>query len=202
MKIFFLILNENLDLSVKNCLQWTKQMYQQTSISNLSERKTAGVQNHTQEWKASVTAVCCISEAGFLVPPALIFPWKRYKTVFCDRTAPGMIYFRTVYNLVTALHKYVNPSHKKKLPVLDNYISHAEVMASFYCLCPSMPATNYNSSMWHFSDPWKKALLEEFDRWVTAYYNFIKWMRFFYFAFKTPSIDRAVKSFQYTEIFP
>ncbi|KAJ4436391.1 hypothetical protein ANN_19023, partial [Periplaneta americana] len=97
----------------------------------------------SQERGESVTAVCCVSAAGYYVPPALIFQRKRYKPEFCDRTPPdtlgmvsdsGFINSELFMTWLEHFSKHVVPSQqKKKLLILDNHISHCSLAAIEYC---------------------------------------------------------------------
>ncbi|KAJ4440373.1 hypothetical protein ANN_08514 [Periplaneta americana] len=79
----------------------------------------------------------------YYVPPALIFPRKRYKPEFCDRTPPdtlgmvsdsGFINSELFMTWLEHFSKHVVPSQQeKKLLILDNHISHCSLAAIEYC---------------------------------------------------------------------
>ena len=97
----------------------------------------------SQEHGESVTVVCCVSPAGYRVPPALIFPRKRYKPEFCNRAPPdtlgmvsdsGFINSELFISWLEHFVKFVMPSHqKKKLLILDSHISDCSLTAIEYC---------------------------------------------------------------------
>ncbi|XP_069678768.1 uncharacterized protein [Periplaneta americana] len=179
----------------------------------------------SQERGVSVTAVCCVSAAGYYVPPALIFPRKRYKPEFCDRTPPdtlgmvsdsGFINSELFMTWLEHFRKHVVPSQqKKKLLILDNHISHCSLAAIEYCREKGIILLSLPPHASHklqpldvsFFGPLKKSLSEECDRWVTNHpgrpITIYQVGEIFEKAYsKTASIQIAVKSFQVTGIFP
>lgn len=179
----------------------------------------------SQERGESVTAVCCVSAAGYYVPPALIFPRKRFKPEFCDRTPPdtlgmvsdsGFINSELFMTWLQHFTKYVNPSlEKKKLLLLDNHISHCTLSAIEYCRGKGIMLLSLPPHASHklqpldvaFFGPLKKFLSEECDRWVTEHpgrpITIYQVGEIFCSAYsKTASVERAVKSFQCTGVFP
>ena len=179
----------------------------------------------SQERGESVTAICSVSATGYYIPPALIFPRKRYKPEFCDRTPPntlGMVSDSGFINsdlFMTWLEhfvKYATPSQqRKKLLILDNHVSHCSLSAVEYCRDKGIILLSLPPHASHklqpldvsFFGPLKKSISEECDRWITQNpgraITIYQVGEIFGTAYsKTASIEKAVSSFRATGIFP
>ncbi|KAJ4445575.1 hypothetical protein ANN_12256 [Periplaneta americana] len=154
--------------------------------SRLQELRSTGDASRLTNAPASVSRdFVAVIEAGYYVPPALIFPRKRYKPEFCDRTPPdtlgmvsdsGFINSELFMTWLEHFSKHVVPSQqKKKLLILDNHISHCSLAAIEYCrekgiILLSLPphaSHKFQPLDVSFFGPLKKSLSEECDRWVT-----------------------------------
>lgn len=179
----------------------------------------------SQERGESVTGVCCVSAAGYYVPPALIFPRKKFKQEFCDRAPPdtlgmvsdsGFINSELFMTWLEHFRKHVKPSQQtKKLLILDNHISHCSLSAIEYCQEKGIILLSLPPHASHklqpldvtFFGPLKKFLSEECDRWITQHpgrpITIYQVGEIFGTAYsKTASVEKAIKSFKCTGIFP
>ncbi|XP_018308683.1 uncharacterized protein [Mycetomoellerius zeteki] len=173
----------------------------------------------------TVTAVCCMNAAGYYVPPALIFPRKRYKPEFCNRAPPntlGMVSdsgFTNSELFVTWLKHFTTYAMASRdrsvLLILDNHSSHCSLPAIDYCqengiiLLSVPPYASHKLQPLNvaFFESLKKFMTEKCNRLISQHPNqpitIYRIGEIFCTAYhKATSIDEAIKAFRDTGIFP
>lgn len=90
----------------------------------------------------TITIVCCMSAAGWYVPPAIIFPRKRRKAELIDGAPPGSILFTSDSGYIntdlflewlTHFQTHVKSSETDPtLLILDNHSSHTSLQAILF----------------------------------------------------------------------
>ncbi|KYQ59988.1 hypothetical protein ALC60_00959 [Trachymyrmex zeteki] len=191
----------------------------------LSECKCLGSKIVSQSRILSLTAVCCMSAAGYYVPPALIFPRKKFKPEFCKRAPPntlgmtsdsGSINSELFVTWLKHFTKYVTASRDRPvLLVLDNHISHCSLPAINYCqengiillVLPPYASHKLQPLEIVFFGSLKKFMAEECDRLILQpsgrLITIYQIGEIFCTAYhKATSIDEAIKAFRDTGIFP
>jgi len=173
----------------------------------------------------SLTVVCCLSAAGYYVPPALIFPRKKYKPEFCKRAPQntlgmasdcGSMNSELFVSWLKHFTKYVTASQDRPvLLILDNHISHCSLPAINYCqengiiLLSLPPYASYKLQPLEIAcfGSLKKFMAEECDRLISQHpdqsITICQIGEIFRTAYhKTVSIDKAINAFRDTGIFP
>ncbi|XP_018052930.1 PREDICTED: uncharacterized protein LOC108690251 isoform X1 [Atta colombica] len=173
----------------------------------------------------SLTVVCCLSAAGYYVPPALIFPRKKYKPEFCKRAPQntlsmasdcGSMNSELFVSWLKHFTKYVTASQDRPvLLILDNHISHCSLPAINYCqengiiLLSLPPYASYKLQPLEIAcfGSLKKFMAEECNRLISQHpdrsITICQIGEIFRTAYhKTVSIDKAINAFRDTGIFP
>jgi hypothetical protein len=172
-----------------------------------------------------ITAVCCLSAVGNYIPPALIFTRKRQKPELMNGAPSGSIlmisdsgYMNTDLFLkwFQHLHSVVRSSPEQPiLLILDNHTSHISLEATLFCRRNGIHVISLPPHISHKTQPLdvgiygplKKVYAEEADTWqisnpgrsITQF----QVAEIFAKSYNRPAtLDKAVKSFQKTGIWP
>ncbi|XP_051162417.1 uncharacterized protein LOC127282288 [Leptopilina boulardi] len=172
-----------------------------------------------------VTGICCMSASGLFIPPGLIFPRKRMRDdLFTEAPAgtlkmvseSGFINNDLFFLWMQHFKEYTRPSQDSPvLLVFDNHISHRTLKFVEYCqqnfieLITIPPHSSHKVQPLDkgYFGPLKVAYGQFCDMWLVNHPGKVITQTEVAFLFKqayqkVSSIDKGVKSFESTGIFP